>query len=205
MAYPNTGSILTDQFGNARTGTSLSTNIIIEVDGVPIGAIQNININEKRPIAMIDEVGTDGHIDSVPKSSADFSGSCSRTRFDRLRVSEAFSRGFIHVHSQRVPFDIVIKDIFNGDDANAIVTTLKNVWISGLKYSYKADNYVIVDDMDFEFETIKSTLGQSQVNASQGGARGIPLFINSLERAADRGDRRGALDASGLINAYFEG
>src|SRR5690606_42104236 len=98
MVAPNTGSITTAEGGRNRTGTAVSTNIIIEVDGNAVGAIQSLSIKETRQIATIDEVGTDGHIDSVPSKSTDITVTCQRTRFDNLRVAAAFSRGFIHAH-----------------------------------------------------------------------------------------------------------
>ncbi len=201
-AYPQTGSILANNDGTNRTGTSLSTNIVIKVGNNTVGAVQELSINEDRPIQMIDEVGTDGHIDSAPRSSANFSGSCRRIRFDRMRISESFSRGFLHVHAQRVPFDLVIIDKWNDDVESAIVTIVKNVWIKGLSYSYSAQEFIITDNMQWEAETISSHLGTGAKNAATGGERGIPLAINAIEQQADRGDRRGALDAPGLIKAF---
>lgn len=208
MVYPHTGSQLTDAGCNV-TRTGVSTNIIIQVDGNPIGAIQSLNINESRSIKMIDEVGTDGHIDSVPSKSTDISGSCKRVRFDNMRVATAFSRGFVHVAAQRIPFDIVILDIFaadeddadgfNGSD-NVITTVIKNVWIKSIKVGYTADNFVISEDMDWEAEHIYSYLGQGQPAVPGPEARQIPIIDNdAFERAADMGKRRGALDAAGLI------
>lgn len=204
-AAPNTGSLTEGLNGRNRTGTSLSTNIIIETDtGMTIGAIQSISINENRRVTMVSEVGTDGHIDSAPTSSTDYDGTCRRIRYDSMRISEAFSRGFIHAKSQRIPFNIVIKDIHSGDEAKAVVTTIKNVWITKIGYTYNHDNFIIMDDMSWVAEDVYSTLGTSNTNVATGGDRGIILDLNSIERAADRGERRGSLDASGLLNAFFD-
>ena len=208
--YPHTGSnILDPSTGRNVTRTGVSTNIIIQVDGNPIGAIQSLDINEDRSIEMIDEVGTDGHIDSVPKSSTNVSGSCKRVRFDNLRIATAFSRGYVHVSAQRIPFDIVILDIFaaDEDDAdgfnlsdNVITTVIKNVWIKSIKVGFTADNFVISEDMSWEAETIYSYLGQNQQAAPAPNARQIPIIDNDeFEKQADIGMRRGALDAAGLI------
>ena len=213
---PNTSStLLNADTGQNKTSTALSTNIVVVVNGTPVGAVRNISINESRDVRMIDEVGTDGHIDSAPTKSVDVSGSCSRTRFDGMRVAEAFSRGYVHVSSQRIPFDIEIHDIFQsptdnlGNATNPIITVIKNVWIKGIKYQYKSDDFVIVDDMDWVAETIYSTLGNSNSNAVDpansgigGGQRRFVVDSNSIERAADRGDRRGALDAANLIGVF---
>lgn len=205
MVAPNTGSLTEGIGGINRTGTALSTQIIVEVEGQSIGAIQDLSISEGRSIVMIDEVGTDGHIDSAPNKSTDISGSCKRIRYDRMRAFEAFGRGFIHLKSQRIPFDIVIKDIFDGDDAKAIVTTIRNVWFEKIDYSYQANDFIIMENVSWKAEDIYSTFGTSMGNVATGGDRGIALQINSIERAADRGERRGSLDAAGLVTAYFEG
>jgi hypothetical protein len=199
---PKTGSIIDGINGRDRTGTSLSTSIVIKVGSTPVGAIQSINITETRPLVMIDELGTDGHIDSTPKAATDIAGTCTRIRYDRLRMSEAFSRGYLHVSSQRIPFDIDIYDTSNGDGSSAIITTVRNVWIASIGYQLEAGNFIITDTMSFQAESIYSTLNGG--NAAVGGERGSNILqINSIERQTDVGQRRGALDAPGLITDYF--
>ena len=202
LLTPQTGSIIESPTGQDRTGTGISTNIVIKVGPNAVGAIQDMTINENRTITMIDEVGTDGHIDSVPTKSTDISGTCKRIRFDRLRIAEAFSRGFVHVASQRIPFDIVVIDKWNGDGANAIVTTIKNVWIERLDVTYNAENWIISENMSWKAEAISSVInGQNQ--AAQGGERNLQLQIDSIEQQTDIGKRRGSLDAPGLLQAIF--
>lgn len=209
MVYPHSGSILTES-GRNVTRTGVSTQIIIQVDGNAIGAIQSINYKEDRNIKMIDEVGTDGHIDSVPQKSTDISGECTRIRFDNLRMAAAFSRGFIHASSQRIPFDIVILDIFaadendadgfNGSD-NVITTVIKNVWIRSLGVTMTSADFTISETMGWVAEHIYSYIGQggNVVGATTG--RQLPLIDNDIiEKQADIGQRRGSLDAAGLIN-----
>jgi hypothetical protein len=208
--YPHTGSQLLDpETGRNVTRTGVSTNIIIQVDGNPVGAIQNLNIKEDRSIQTIDEVGTDGHIDSVPNKSTDISGDCKRIRFDNLRVATAFSRGFVHAAAQRIPFDIVILDIFAADEGdadgfnaadNVITTVIKNVWIRSISVSYQAGDFVISEDMSWVGEHIYSYLGQGQQAVPAPNARQIPVIDDdAFEKQADVGQRRGALDAAGLI------
>lgn len=198
----NTGSIIDDpKSGGNSTRTGISTNIVVKVGNTAVGAIQSIHITEKRTVHMIDEIGTDGHIDSVPIKATDISGTCTRTRFDLLRMTEAFSRDFLHVHAQRIPFDIDIYDNWNGNGSNAIITTIRNVWITNLDYNIQAENWIIIDNMTFEAEAIYSTLNGG--NAATSGARGFALDRNSIELQADAGLRRGALDAPNLINDFF--
>ena len=199
----NTGSTLTTTSGQNKTSTSLSTNVIILVNGTAVGAIQSLSVNESGSIQIIDEVGSDGAIDSVRNSSVKISGSCKRIRFDRMRISEAFSRGFLHVAAQAYPFDIVILDRQKSDAGNQISTVIKNVWIETISYAYTSSDYIIADDMGWKAETIFSILNNgSGVPAAQGGERGIPFSNIPIERATDTGrnGRRGSLDASGLID-----
>ncbi len=202
MVDLNTGSIIQGDSGENKTVTSVSTNIIIKVGNNAVGAIKSLSVNEARRVTMIDEVGTDGHVDSVPSQSTNITGSCSRTRFNNLRIAAAFGRDFIHVHAQRIPFDIDIIDTFAGIDAGThIITTIKNVWITKIAVTYRSDDFVIVDDMDWEAEAIYSTLGATNnVVPVPAGTRNLtPIQLNDFERAADRGLRRGALDGFGLL------
>lgn len=200
----NTGSQLFDADGNNRTATHLSTNIVIIVDGNPIGAIQSLEVTEERGgIRMVDEVGTDGHIDSAPNQSTNYTVTCQRVRFDKLRVAEAFSRGFLHVKAQRIPFDIEIHDRFaDADEGNAIITTIKNVWIQRIGYTYSATDWVITDNMTCQAEDIYSVLNSNNVAQAVANGRANPIILNPFEQEADKGDQRGALDASGLLDAF---
>lgn len=198
---PNTGSTL-DFDGKNKTSTSISTNIIIMVENIPIGAIQTISVNEAREVRFINEIGTDGHIDSVPTSSVNISGDCNRIRFDRLRITEAFGRGFIHLASQTYPFDITIFDKQKANKAEQITTVIKNVWIKSLGTTYSATDWIIAESMSWEAEAIYSYMGTNYNNVAVGGERKNPVSIIDIERQTDIGlnGRRGSLDASGLID-----
>lgn len=202
LLTPQTGSIIDNPTtGNDSTRTGISTNIVIKVGGTAVGAIKSIHITEQRTIQMVDEVGTDGHIDSVPTKSTDITGTCNRTRFDLLRITTAFGRDFLHVASQRIPFDIDIYDNWNGSGANAIITTIRNVWIKSINYTYQSDNWIIVDDMAFDAEAIYSTLNGG--SASNSGPRGFKLYNDPTELLTDVGLKRGSLDVPGLLTDYF--
>lgn len=212
MASPlTTGTPIGAPNGTNRTQVSLSTNIIIKVGVEPVGAIQTITINETRQVKMIDEVGTDGHVDSAPIKSVDIKGTCKRVRLDRLRVTEAFSRGYVHVAAQRYPFDIEIIDTQNApsgsadplNDPHTIVTKLSNVWITSTGVTYSATDFIIVDDMGFEAEVIKSFLVGTTNNVADGGTRNLTFFQDPIEQSTDVGGRRGSMDAPGLINAFL--
>ena len=201
----NTGSYLyAPGTTTNRTGVGLSTMIVVKVGTITIGAIQDISISETRNISMFNEVGTDGNIDSAPTGSTVHSGSCKRLRYDGVRLFAAFGAGYLHVKSQRIPFDIEIIDRYNTDEngAGEISTTLKNVWFKDMSFSYSADNWLVTETANFVFETIYSTVNNSP--AATGGARGLPIRLDAIEQASDTGSRRGSLDAPGLIAAAFK-
>ena len=201
----NTQTAIFDSQSNNKTGTHLSTNIVILVEGNVVGAVQSLQITEQRGgIAMIDEVGTDGHIDSAPNASTNYQGTCQRIRFDRMRIAEAFSRGFTHVKSQRIPFNIEIHDRFHdADPGNAIITTIQNVWIERIGYTYQAKDFVITDEMGWQAEDIFSVLNNGAVVSTNKNAIGQPVNLNTFEGEADVGKFRGALDAPGLLDAFL--
>ncbi len=202
----NTRSAITDAAGNNRTATHLSTHIILKVDNFIVGAVQTLRVTEKRSIKMIDEIGTDGHIDSAPVKSTDISVSCNRLRFDGSRMLQAFGRPFIHVHSQRIPFDLEIHDFFaSADTGNAIITTIKNCWINQINYSYTANEWTIAEDMDVDAESISSVIASTNGNVVTGVANNQEgsIVLNQFEQEADRGKYRGAIDAPGLLNAFL--
>lgn len=201
--YPQTGSLLY-QTGSTtvnRTGVALSTMIIIKVDDVAVGAIQNLTVNEARTITMFNEVGTDGNIDSAPTASTVHTASCERIRYDGVRIFQAFGCSFLHLKSQRLPINIEIIDQYSGIGDSATVTVLQNVWFKDTSYKYGADNWVISDSASLSFETIYSRIGTSP--AGVGGSRGTPLRYDPYELASDIGSRRGTMDAPGLISAVF--
>src|ERR1700683_3981139 len=107
FTFPSTGSII-EVNGHNTTQTAVSTNILITVGPNPVGAVQTLQVKEARSLKMINEVGTDGHIDSVPNQSTNITGTCERIRFNGMRIATAFGRDFLHAKSQRYPFNIVI-------------------------------------------------------------------------------------------------
>jgi hypothetical protein len=204
----NTGSTTGYLDGRNKTSTSLSTNMLVLVNDIPIGAIQELSVTESRGITMIQELGTDGFVDSVPTSSTKISGSCRRIRYDALRVTEAMGRSFIHLASQVYPFDFVIIDR-NRRGGNKISTVIKNVWLTNIQYSYTVNEWIITDNIQWEAEAIYSTLVGSGASAATGGDLGIKSsgpfnteFVNDIERVVDRGasGRRGSLDSGGLLD-----
>tara|TARA_X000000950_G_scaffold61762_1_gene75289 strand:- start:11513 stop:12136 length:624 start_codon:yes stop_codon:yes gene_type:complete len=203
--YPQTGSVL-----DSTTRTGLSTQIVIMVNGNPVGAIQSFGENQTRGTKPISEVGTDGQIEIVPSSSTTIELSVTRIVFDGLSVTEAFSRGFRNVASQRYPFDIVVFDKSGGGDATTwITTTYHNCWFKSISKTYSAGDYVIQEQANITAEFM-STSQNTEPVVTQGydGRRdlGNGIDIDAIEGQADAGinGRRGAMDYQGIFSAAFD-
>jgi hypothetical protein len=208
--YPNTSTIFDN--GTVGTGgstrTGLSTQVIVYVNGEPVGAIQSFQETQSRSNKPITEVGTDGIVELVPQSAAKFTLSVNRIVFDGLSLPESFARGFKNIHAQRIPFDIVVIDKFTGGGDNAVVTTYHNCWFNNLSKTYQTSDYTIAETAGIDCEFISSRRAKEPVANSQGvgGGREVDaskIQLDGVEQAVDSGDRRGPLDFPGLINAAF--
>lgn len=228
MSYLYTG---TNQAATTQTG--LSTQILVVVDEQPIGAIQSLSVSQNRGLERIKEVGTDGTIEIVPNSAAEVSLQVTRIVFDKKRLTESFSRGYLNIHAQRIPFDIFVYDFQSArssteqssdpgsglalapnldandafdapNDAEGVVTTVfENCWFSSLETTYNADNYIVSENASIECEWVHS-FRDGQSNLP--ASLQVPSVDDALERLADVG-RRGSLDARGLgrIGETFSG
>ncbi len=210
--YPTSGSTLSSQIS-----TGLSTQIIIKVGTETVGAVQNLSVTHTRGLYRTKEVGLDGVLEIVPNSPTEYSLEVERIVFDRLRLPEAFARGFINIKSQLVPFDILVIDRTNGDGDGAIVHRFVNCWFNNYRPRYQAGDFIITESASIYCEDISTTVGSGDGNAADGGARHIKYDVNERERMTDRGSGststsgsttgsgfRGTMDVEGLINQTFE-
>src|SRR5574342_1149887 len=172
--YPLSGSTI-----QSNISTGLSTQIIIKVGTETVGAIQSLQIQQRRNMYRTREVGLDGILEIVPNNATEFSATITRVVFDRLRLTEAFARGFINIKSQLLPFDILIIDRTNGDGDGAVNHRLQNCWFSDYSPSYQAENFIITETATIQIEDISTTLGSSDANAANGGARGVNFEVRS--------------------------
>ena len=215
--FPNTGSTinrgLDDPTTEGRTSTGLSTQIIIKVNNIAVGALQTLTVTQDRPLLRINEIGTDGNIEIVPNGSTQFTLAATRIVFDQLRLPEAFSRSFRFINAQRVPFDIEIYDINDADAQNAavdansggiIVMKYINCWFQRYETPYNAENYIITETASIFAETgavhspsnfVPANTSLRQFAAQTDGS--------AIEGAVNRGARRGGVDAAGIVNAVF--
>jgi len=146
---------------------ALSTQIIIEAQDAngtfrAIGAIQSFKPSESRSLARINEIGTDACIEIVPQKSIELTIDVTRMVFDYQRLPASFQRGFRHIHSQRIPFDIQVTD-YNpyqeiaagqGGIPNAVVTRYVNCWIERYSAEYKQDNFLITENATIWAEAV---------------------------------------------------
>ena len=207
--YPNTSTLFDSAtITGAKTRTGLSTQVIVYVNGEPVGAIQSFQETQSRSNKSISEVGTDGIIELVPQSPAKFTLQVNRIVFDGLSLPESFARGFKNIHAQRMPFDIVVIDKFTGDGDDAVITTYHNCWFNNLSKTYQTSDYTIAETAGIDCEFISSKRAHEPVANSQGvgGSREVDaskIDKDAVEQATDMGDRRGPLDFPGLISAAY--
>ena len=103
----------------AEAKPKVATEILICVDGKPIGAVENITISE-----------------TVGKPLKIKTG---RIRFDNLRIQEAFHRGFVHISAQTKPVQFEVKE-----HGKRMFMTPK-VWFSKMNAcSYKTSDFTIL-------------------------------------------------------------
>lgn len=203
MAYPISGSSL-----NSRIHTGLSTQIVVLVGDEPVGAIQDLNITQTRSLYRARELGLDGILEVVPNNSTEYQATITRIVFDRLRLPEAFSRGFVNIKSQLVPFDIEILDRSGGaqDSGSDVVHKLVSCWFNTYNPRYQANDFIISESATIYFEDIQTFFGggASLGGADNSGARGIrgitPTDQFEREAGTDSGQFRGTLDVDDLIN-----
>jgi len=178
MVYPSSGSLL---YKNIQTG--LSTLITVKIKGVTVGAIQELRIEQNREFTILEEIGTDGIVEIHPKGAAKIGFTVQRIVFDQLRLPESFSRGFLNIQAQRIPFDIDIIDNVFDNSIFSIVHSLKGCWFRGYTIPFNANNYIITETANLVCEKIISS--QNNKNVSNGGFRNIPIEIDSIERQTD--------------------
>ena len=215
--FPNTET----KVDRGQINTGLSTQIIIKVNNVPVGALQRLTVNQARPLERIKEIGTDGIIEIVPNGPTTFELTADRVVFDQLRLPEAFSRGFRFINAQRLPFDIEVFDLSGisptsdsvaGDMDGIVVVTYKNCWFSAYSTPYASDNYIVTETSTIACETAFLTMpNDSKLDAgynipNAGGLRGIKGITDNadIERQVNLGGRRGAMDAGGIISSVFK-
>jgi hypothetical protein len=185
--YPQTGSLI-----SPTPHAGLSTLITIKVRGTPVGAVQELRIDQNRDMLVWEEIGTDGVVEIHPKGAAKITFSVTRLVFDQLRLPEAFSRGFLNLQAQRLPFDMEIVDTLAGDSALATIHTLKGCWFRRYSTPYRADNFLVSETAELSCERIVSLQGMG--NAANGGLRGISFDSDTMERATDLNGRPGRFE-----------
>lgn len=192
MTYPSSGSIITPAIHSG-----LNTQITVKVGVTTVGAIQQLTINQNRDMHIWEEIGTSGVVEIAPKGAAKIDMSIQRVVFDQLRVTEAFSRGFINLQAQRIPFDIEIIDRSNASTFENILThTCHNCWFKSYSVPLDANNFLIMENAGIVCEYITSVRGAQ--NAVLGGLRSIRYERDSIERNTDAFGIRGRFDSAGF-------
>lgn len=198
--YPRSGSLIDPNRTGTHTG--LSTQILVKVGNVEVGALQSLTINTARNVERVREIGLDGFLEAVPNQPTTVEATVRRIYFDRLRLPESFGRAFRNIHQQRVPFNIEIYDYIRATDtdnaADVDLTVLHNCWFSRYSYPFNADNYIITEEATIIAEYIVSS-------SVTGGARGVTHTTDDQGVEETARERRGSLDVEGLIAASVNG
>ena len=191
----------------AATNSGLSTQIVVKVNGNPVGALQTLEVQQSRNLKRIMEIGTDGVVEIVPNQATEYTLTANRLVYDQLRLPEAFARGFRFIHAQRLPFEIEIYDTsnaasFNASDTTGGVVVMKFVgcWFTATTTPYSSGDYTILETSTIQCETayVSTTNSPVMVRSPQDNFQ-----IDDVELAANQGGLRGSLDVSGLLNATF--
>jgi hypothetical protein len=210
MTYPYTGTIV-----DSATRTGLSTQIVIKIDGVVVGAMQTLTAGQRRQNKRVHEIGTDGVIEIVPEQAASVTLDVTRIVFNKKSLPEAMGRAFANIHAQRVPFDIFVYDFtgatnlsadFDVDttvaDAMAGVktTVYEQCWFNNLSVTYSAENYIISQTANLDVTAVKTYMDGDTATGVAVKGDTYEFVGTAVERVADIG-RRGSLDARGVIKA----
>jgi len=132
-----------------KCATALSTNtriLILSPDKKTyLGAVQSLNITKKRNV----------DINNNTFGPIRIKGKIVRARFNGNTLQEIFDKQIMHTNAQKQPFDIwVIDKIPFQNEDKVMRTELHNCWVTKLNTTYKADDFVIADEMDFIAEKV---------------------------------------------------
>lgn len=195
--------------------TALSTQIKIMATGEDgtarvIGAIQSLAPTETRPLLRVSEVGTDAVVEIIPQAATTIELAVTRIIFDFQRLPASFQRGFRHINSARLPFDIVVEDynayreMQNADPINAgvseatpVTTVYKNCWIQNYSFTYTQDNYMISETATIWAEHVYDADDDGNGDIAVGGsddvenAANYSATANTLSEASNASARAG--------------
>ena len=176
--------------GAAQIQAGLSTHIIVKVGKLIVGAIQSISPAETRALNRIREVGTDGFIEIVPTGPAEVTLEVERLLFDFQHLPEVFSRGFAHIQSQCLPFDVEIHQEDGTSDGRTIVTTYHNCWMASFNQAFTAGDYLITERATLWAESVSTSSSTPVPNNANNNSSIAP---DSIEQWVDQGKGPGAL------------
>src|SRR5271170_6162004 len=72
---------------------------------------------------------------------------CTRIRFDRMRISSAFGQDFVSHQNQTQPLQITV------EHDNKIMS-IHNAWITDSSYVYETNDWIIAESISMEAEDI---------------------------------------------------
>lgn len=183
-----------------RISTGLSTLIIVYIrdggnypyDGnwFPVGAIQSLTVNETNALKRIGETRSPRTIEIIPQGQDIINLSVRRLVFDNLRLLHALGRGYSHIRSQRIPFDIVVFDKSHCfKNQFPLITVYHRCWLSTHSVEYKSDSYIISESATLEAEYVEDVYPVSSLY----NEIALALNIDPIEVDYDQAVSDGAL------------
>jgi hypothetical protein len=131
-------------------------------------------------------------LEIIPNKATEYTVRIDRIVFDKMRLPEAFTRGFINIKSQMIPFDILIVDQ-NSDPLNPVTHTLVNCWFTTYSPKYEASAFIISESADVWCEDIRTT-GASYPNELE------PEKHKEEKEIDGSVTRRGSMDTIGIFD-----
>ena len=203
--YPSSGSTI-----DRRIRSGLSTQITVFVNDAnggiePVGAIQSLTVTENNTLKRIGETRSGRTVEIIPQGPDMITLNVRRMIFDNLRLIHALGRGYTHIRSQRVPFDIAVFDkthtgqVWPQSHAPSLTmmqTWYRRCWFSSLNVDYRAQEYLITENATLECEYIE----EIHPITSEDNERGLQLNIDHVEQSYDEGLAPGGLDTARQVD-----
>jgi len=96
----------------------------------------------------LDKIGSVKKLDvtNIDKDTGHVTGWLGPMLLNRDSLLELFPQGAIHEKSQKLPMQILITE-------DGLQSNIHNVWITKLGYSYMAEQFIIINYVEFEAES----------------------------------------------------
>lgn len=134
-----------------------STNITMQISGVPIGMVQSLSISESRSINKLQAIGQEGIVQAVPSNTQGGQLSISRIALYNSKFAEVVGVTdvgvFVTLRNQRVPFEISVKTPTSPTTFET--TTYCDCWISSYSKSYAVSSITVAENLTVQYSDVE--------------------------------------------------